>query len=125
MWVFTVDCCVNLMRSPGWDAAVVQQQQRGWARLESPLPAPPPQPSSIPTKPRSPATAATRPTHGQPSSPHFLRPAVSCAKLSRIFRGTQHLQNALLPNNALSLLKLSSIPNNQIEDPLNFKDLLN
>ena len=39
-WVFTVDCCVNLMRSPGWDAAVVQQQQRGWARLESPHPRP-------------------------------------------------------------------------------------
>ena len=89
-WVFTVDCCVNLMRSPGWDAAVVQQQQRGWARLESPPPRPPPsQPSSIPTKPRSPATAATRPTHGQHSSPPFLEACcILCEGVKDISRNT-------------------------------------
>ena len=52
-------------------------------------------------------------------------PATSTPKVAIIFRGIQHLQNALLPNNALSLLKLSSFPNSQIKDPLNFKDLLN
>ena len=89
-WVFTVDCCVNLMRSPGWDAAVVHQQQRGWARLESP---PPPSPLHNPAAfqlnqdPQPPPPPA--PPTGSPPPPHFLRPAVSCAKVSRIFRGAQ------------------------------------